>query len=58
MYYANALCVLRRRRSRPAPTGDAYPQASSLPASRHPNRNIIYNQITVTYSKLWPLNKS
>jgi hypothetical protein len=25
MYYANAWCVLRRRRSRPAPTGDNYP---------------------------------
>lgn len=30
MYYANAWSVLCRRRSRPAPTGDDYPQASSL----------------------------
>lgn len=38
MYYANTSCVLRRRRSRPAPTGDTYPQASSLP-----NQNITQN---------------
>lgn len=37
MYYPNVWRVLRRRRSRPAPTGDAYPQASSLPASGLPN---------------------
>ncbi len=33
MYHADAWRMLRRRRSRPAPTGDVYPQASRLPAS-------------------------
>jgi len=37
MYYVNAWHVLHPRCRRPAPTGDAYPQASSLPVSSLPS---------------------